>query len=201
MNTMLCDKIYDHFASQYGIRTSREPGHPASKKHLCHNRELKRLRKSKVSAMRNLRQAQKERKPTEVVRALKGIYLRATRKYSKGLKRAKRAGEARTASRAKKECTESFWKFASRTLDVNASSHADPTFSMEDAEIFIAKTYSSTPHTFSQPAWLPTITEPEHGFDCDPIRLGSASLKGLRLPHPRAHMMQYHIKSLKSVHL
>ena len=75
------------------------------------------------------------------------------------------------SAKAKNECTDLFWKFASKTLDTNASSHVDPTFSLQDVKEFFTKTYSSTTCNFTQPEWLPSISEPQYSFDCDPIRL------------------------------
>ena len=60
MNKMICDEVYEYFASRYGTKTPRDPRVLRAKKHPRHNRELKRLRKVKTSAMRELRLAQRE---------------------------------------------------------------------------------------------------------------------------------------------
>ena len=128
------------------------------------------MRKAKTSAMRELRQAQRERKTAEAVRMLKGKYLKATRNYSKVLKRSKRLGDARMSAKANFRVYRFVLEIC-KTLDTNASSQVDPTFSVQDVEEFFTKTYSSTPCNFAQPDWLPFISEPRHSFDCDPIRL------------------------------
>ena len=107
----------------------------------------------------------------EIVRTLKGAYLKTIRIYSKALKRSRRAGDEHAATKMKKECTASFWKFASKVLDNESTSNVSPNFSLESAKQFFTNTYSSTPSTFSQPSWLPTPTEPIECFDTDPIRM------------------------------
>ena len=113
----------------------------------------------------------RERMPVETVRALKCAYLKATRVYSKALKRSRKAGNECMVIKLKRECTASFWKFASKILDNKASSDVEPTFSVDTAEQFFTNTYSSSPYTFSLPSWLPTPAEPKECFDCDPIGL------------------------------
>ena len=172
LNKVICDGVFDYLASHHGTRSPcSHADRGQRKKHSRHNRELKRLRKDKVNAMRHLRQAQRERKPEGIMRTLRSTYLKSTRMYSKALKRSRRFGDERMAMKMKKECNASFWRFASKVLDNDSTSKVSPNFSLESAERFFSNTYSSTPSTFSQPSWLPTPTEPIECFDTDPIRM------------------------------
>ena len=85
--------------------------------------------------------------------------------------RSRKGSDDRSFARMKKECATSFWKFASKILDGKATSHVDPKFLTKDAEDFFTRTYSSSPHIYTQPDWLASSTEPQQPFDCDPIRL------------------------------
>ena len=172
LNKVICDGVFDYFASHHGTRSPcSHADRSQRKKHSRHNRELKRLRKDKVNAMRHLRQAQRERKPEGIMRTLRSTYLKSTRMYSKALKRSRRFGDERMAMKMKKEYNASFWRFASKVLDNDSTSKVSPNFSLESAERFFSNTYSSTPSTFSQPSWIPTPTEPIECFDTDPIRM------------------------------
>ena len=148
------------------LGTPREVRGPWAKKHPRHNRELKRLRKVKTSTIRELYLAERERKLAEVVRTLRGKYLKATRSYSKALKRSKRLGDARMSAKAKKECTDSFWKFATKTLDTTGRSY-----------ILCTRCRSYLPRHIAPPCViLPSLSgfhpsQNHNSFDCDPIRL------------------------------
>ena len=102
MNTTLCDGIYDYFASHYGTKPSHRPTADQHRNYPRHQRELKRLRKAKVAAMRELRLAQQGKKPPEVIRSLKGAYLKVTRWYSKALKKSKIENNDRMSAKMKK---------------------------------------------------------------------------------------------------
>ena len=116
------------------LKTPHTIANDQRKKYRAHNRELKRLRKAKVSAMRRLRQVQRERQFPETLRPLKGAYLKANRQYSKALNKSKREGNERLGIKMRRECATSFWKFASKILDSNNAADAEPTFSSETAE-------------------------------------------------------------------
>ena len=171
MNATLCEGIYDYFASNYETKPNCRPSPNKRRKHPSHNMELKRLRKAKVAAMREIRLAQQGRKLSNEIRLLKGVYLKTSRKYSKALKKSRKASDDQSSTRMKKESATSFWKFASKILDGEATSHVDPKFSKKDAKDFFTRTYSSSSHTYTQPDWLPSSTKPQQPFDCDPIRL------------------------------
>jgi hypothetical protein len=186
MNKKLCEEIYSYFASHHGTRSPHATPADRQKGHPQHSRELKRLRKKKVGSMKALRQAQRERKPAETVRVLRGAYLRDNRAYSKALKKSRRAGNERTASKMK-ECATSFWKFASKILNGEASADADPTFSVDTAEQFFTNTYSSSPHTFIQPAWLPTPVaraKKNHSTATQSGKMRSSRLSNVARPPP-----------------
>jgi hypothetical protein len=181
MNRTICKVSTNIFFSHPGTRTPRMTTDDQRKKYSTHNRELKHTRKVKVVAMRWLRQAQREQQSPDAARPLKGAYLKANRQYSKALKKSKRVGNERLGIRMRRECATSFCKFTSKILDSYNTADAEPTFSSETAEQYFAKTYSSSPCTFTQPDWLQTPAEPDQSFDCDPIWV-SCSSSGPRLP-------------------
>ena len=107
-----------------------------------HNRDKapQKGQNAKIAAMHALGQAQRERKPSDMLGTLKRDYLKAARNYSRVLKR---KGE----SRMRKECAECFWNYAIKVLDSNDTSGTRLTLSTAKAEKYFTSTNSSDSHT------------------------------------------------------
>ena len=96
---------------------------------------------------------------------------KAVRAFNKALRRKRKSLEDSHAARVHEECSHSFWKFASRVLDEDGS--APPVFPAFDAASAVQhfrEVYSSEPHTYSHPDWLPQAASPHVPFDYENIR-------------------------------
>ena len=146
----LCSGVYSVFASTFG--TKPIPSHASTNsKHKQHNRELKKLRKQKITAQRALRAAQREHKCVEDQRRLGLEYRQIVRQYHTALKK-KRSARKTDISRVRKECARSFWKFVSKILDDDqTASNSKPSFDGPSAQSYFTRVYASDKRAFNTP--------------------------------------------------
>ena len=72
----------------------------------------------------------------------------------------------------RRECNQSFWKFASHILDKDDSdSFVHPSFDADTAEKYFKEIYNSPNHHYFKPSWLPSTAAPHMSFDSDNIQL------------------------------
>ena len=168
-NDYLCKLVHSTLAERFGTK-KRMPCVP-SKRSRPHNREVKRLRKQKIQAQRLLRQAQRERRGKEELTHLGLLCHKIVRAFNKALRRKEKLLESSQAARARKECSNSFWKFASHVLDEDDSGPpVSPAFDAASCEQHFRDVYSSQPHVYSHPDWLPPAASPHTPFDSDAIK-------------------------------
>ena len=152
-NMYLCKLTYCTLSERFGTKQKRGSAsshHP--NKYRSHNSKLKKLRKQKIQTQRYLRQAQRERKSREELRQLGLQCHKAVRAYNKEFnKRGKALKDTHTA-RIRRECNQSFWKFASCILDNDDSGpFVSPAFDAATAEKYFKEIYSSQNHYYFQP--------------------------------------------------
>ena len=72
----------------------------------------------------------------------------------------------------RRECNQSYWKFANRILDNDDPDPVvSPTFDAATADKYFKEIYSSQNHHYFQPSWLPSTAAPDILFDSDNIQL------------------------------
>ena len=63
---------------------------------------------------------------------------------------------------ARNQCYSNFWNFAKKLFDDGKGlSEVFPGFSQHQAEEFFKSLYSSEPHHFTRPTWMPPVTRPK----------------------------------------
>ena len=167
-NKALCDGVYSVFATNCGTK----PIHShQSTQYKPHNRSLKKLKKHKISAKRALRAARRECKSSEEVRELNQLYRRAVRKYYKAIKKSHKMARNADVQQVRKECANSFWRFARKVLDEDYNTRINPSFDCSTAEEYFQQTYSSQQRSFRTPDWLPPPDDPTIPFNTEGISL------------------------------
>ena len=142
-----------------------------SKRSRPHNCEVKRITKQKIQAQRLLCQAQRERRGKDELMHLGYLCHKAVRAFHKLLRRKGKSLEGSQVAHARKECDHSFWKFASRVLDEDDSGPpVSPAFDATSGKQHFRDVYSSQPHIYSHPDWLPQVASTHTPFDYDAIK-------------------------------
>ena len=166
-NRILCEGIYKHFATKYGVRA--KANHAITSKARTHNRPLKKLRKMRNEARRDLRKAKRDNQGELVIQELAKKFYKLIRMHSKAQKVSLRVKASLEAKKVRHECAKSLWQFAAKILDDEGASNISPAFSSQEAEAFFYNTYSGSTTSFQCPEWLPKPAFPGCGFDEDPI--------------------------------
>ena len=165
----LTSGIYHLMSEKCGTLTPQ--GRKARSHQSPHNRELKEVAESKKQLKRAFRKAKKDNAPKEVIADLANKYHQCVRMHNNLAKEKCKREEWKNAKIIRKKCMQNFWKFSSSLLDgSNDSNLTQPTCSAEDAHSFFSGTYSSRPHTFSQPQWMPSAPDPRQPFQCEEIQ-------------------------------
>lgn len=155
-NDLLCDGIYSVFASCCGIKPYQPCNAPDSH-YKPHNRELKRLRKQKIRAKRQLRAAQREHRGIDELRRLGLQYRQLVKKYHVALEKRNKSVRRVGISQVCRECTHSFWRFVHRILDEDESTPpSEPAFDAPTAQAYFQQIYSSQSKSFDRPPVAPT---------------------------------------------
>ncbi len=164
---ILCEGIYNHFASKYGmIDKSKRASQPRRR---SHNRPLKRLRRERNEARKDLRRARSENQDGLMIQELAKKFHNLIRKHSKARKESLKTRVNLEAGKARRECGKSFWHFAAKLLDDEGTDGVTPAFGPQTAETFFHNVYSSNTRTFECPEWLPEPPTPTESFDEEPI--------------------------------
>ena len=164
-NKVLCEGIYNHFASKYGVYANSTRPVSHSRKH---NRPIKKITREKNDARKALRKAKREGEETGIIQALARKFHSLIRLHSKTKKEQLKTQLNLEARKARRECAKSFWRFAAKVLDGEGDSVA-PSFSVEEAERYFREVYSSNRKEFQRPEWLPAAELPQSGFNDDPF--------------------------------
>ena len=127
-----------------------------------HNRALKKVTELKNAARKALRRVKRNNSSEEAIRTCAGEFLSLLREHS----RLKKASESRLgaseAKAARQQCHRNFWRYARELLDKKLTPSISPTFSEQTAHDFFTKEYSSQPHQFTQPTWMPSPVSPKY---------------------------------------
>ena len=165
-NRILCECIYNHFASKYGVmdkakhsKRSKQP------KPRSHNQLLKKLKRMRNEARRDLRRARRESQEEIVIQEIAKQFYKLIRMHSKAQKVSLRSRANLEARKARSECAKSLWRFAAKILDDDRPTNTTPAFSSQTAESFFKNVYSSAPKAFQHPEWLPDPPAPTYEFD------------------------------------
>jgi len=170
-------------ASRCGIKPYQPCTAPDSH-YKPHNRELKRLRKQKIRAQRQLRAAQREHRGIDELRRLGLQYRQLVRKYHVALKKRNKSVRRVDVSRVRRECAHSFWRFVRRILDEDESTPpSEPAFDASTAQAYFQQIYSSQSKSFDCPPWLPPPSEPHVPFNNEDIQLSRTPVPLLALAH------------------
>ena len=131
-----------------------------------HNRALK-----KVIILKNeARQAMRSNMEKEEIQSRCGKFLSLLREHSRLKRVSDHKGKELEAKEVRKQCHENFWCFTRELLDGDVVSDIPPAFSAQTAQKFFSEQFSSQPHEFSQPTWMPATEDPKYEMPhLDPI--------------------------------
>ena len=170
-NMVLCEGIYNHFSSKYGLRKTTHPRKPRVKRH---NRAFKKPTQEKNTARRELRAAKREGKEKGTIKEIATKFHQLIRLHSKAKREQLRSRLNLEAGKARQECAKNFLRFAAKIFD-GEDETPEPAFSAEDAESFFKEVYSTSPRPFQRPSWLPEANSPHCAFNDDPITTSEIS--------------------------
>ena len=159
-NSTICEGVYNYFASVYGTKPlpAAAPHQPQAATVRSHNGELKGLKKAKTQAQLVYRREKCTDQDKETIQTLRREHLRATRAHNRALKKKKKAKLTIKAYAMRRECSKSFWRFASKILDQDSVSNVQPSFNAETAETFFRKSTNQTIISF------PTLSDYHQAF-------------------------------------
>ena len=150
-STILCEGIYNYFATVHGTRPLKTP--KQNQKRPLHNRSLKEVEKKKNEARRELRKARCSGSPAEVVHSLAKNF-----SWVRSHSHLKRVSAARLMTRnarsARMQCYKNFRGCAKEVLD-GSTQQIVPKFSNTTACQFFTEVYHSGPRNFVRPEWMP----------------------------------------------
>ena len=117
----------------------------------------------KNEARRALRRTKRQGESVSNIQSLSARFLSLLGEHS----RLKRASSCRLQEKhakfARKECHHNFWRYANQLLDGGEAQVVTPKFSASLAHTFFSEVYSSTPHQFQMPSWMPAPPPPGPG--------------------------------------
>ena len=87
-------------------------------------------------------------------------YHQCLREQNRLLKETNDRGNERNAASTRNKFNHNFWKFTKNLLDNENVETTQPTFSKEEAHSYFSRVYSSSPHVFVDPPWLPRAPDP-----------------------------------------
>ena len=141
------------------VKRSKQP------KPKSHNRSLKKLKRMRNEARRDLRRARREGQDELVIKEIAKQFHKFIRMHTKAQKVSLRSRANMEARKAQSECAMSLWRFAAKILDDDRPTNTTPAFSSQTAESFFKNVYSSAPKAFQRPEWLPDPPAPAYEFD------------------------------------
>ena len=164
----LCSGIYSYFSRVCGTSSSKPSRRQRSKQSQSQSNSISELRMERNKARQQLRKAKRSSSDPQVIRDLSNTFHRSLRQYSRARKAEKSSLQQSNQLKARKDCSQNFWKFAAKTLD-NSNDSIQPSFDESTADEFFRASYSSEPKVFHQPSWLPPASPPQVPFNYDDI--------------------------------
>ena len=150
---------------------------------------MKKVKKLKNEARRELRQAKRESIPPDSISSLAQKFFELVREHSR-LKRASNSSQKQDQVRkARRQCYRHFWKFEKQLLDDKPSNHVMPQFFQDQASSYFAQVYHAETRNFDHPQWLPATARPDLEFDykaiaTEEIQVAIKRSKALSTPSP-----------------
>ena len=155
-NAILSADLYDHLAQKFGT----VPPHTKKVGRKPHNRTIKKVREMKNKLKRDFRNAKKRNAPKEELAECAKSYHQCLRELNRLLKETNDRGDEKNAASTRNKFNHNFWKFTKNLLDDENVETTQPTFSKEEAHSYFSRVYSSSPHVFVDPPWLPRAPDP-----------------------------------------
>ena len=159
-NTTLCELIYNILIERFGVKPLPRTCKSRQGRSRQHDRALKRVTELKNAARQALRRAKRKGGSAVEVHARAGEFLSLLRDHSKLKKESEGRFRAAEMRSARTQCHRHFWRFAKDLLDESPSTSTPPAFSQQDAHDYFSTEYSSQPHHFTKPAWMPSPANP-----------------------------------------
>ena len=113
--------------------------------------------------------------PDQILALARNFY-QSVRAHSQLNKRWQQSVDSASGKLAKDQCHTNFWTFSKQLLDNKSSSGVEPVFTKDETTDFFNTVYHAEPHTFHQPAWMPSPSPPVTDFNCDGITLEEITL-------------------------
>ena len=136
-----------------------------------HDRALKEVTSLKNEARQALRKAKREGASGPTIQSLIGKFLSLLRQHSRLSRDSARRLQHKEAQLAREQSHRNFWKFAKELLDGGSSAKTSPEFSASTAHTFFSEVYTSSPHQFLTPSWmpLPPLPKPDCTMQMSPV--------------------------------
>ena len=103
---------------------------------------------------------QKRNAPKEELAECAKSYHQCLRELNRLLKETNNRGDERNAANTRKKFNHNFWKFTKNLPDDENAETTQPTLSKGEAHSYFSRVYSSSPHVFVDPPWLPRAPDP-----------------------------------------
>ena len=172
-SNILASQIYHILSERFGTRSLPRSRKRSQGQLRLHNRALKKVTFLKNAARQDLRKAQRE-ESKESIRSCTGQFLSLLRDHSKA-KRLAGGQLVKLEARAARDDCHKLWRFAKDLLDNNRATSISPTFSSQEAYNFFSKQYTTEPHDYSTPPWMPPSADPKYAmYSVDSITMGRA---------------------------
>ena len=162
-SNILASQIYRILSERFGTRSLARSRKRSQGQLRLHNRALKIVTFLKNAARQDLRKAQRE-ESKESICSCTGQFLSLLREHSKAKRLADGQLVKLEARAARDDCHKHFCRFAKDLLDNNRATSISPTFSSQEAYNLFSKQYTTEPHGYSTPPWMPPSADPKYAM-------------------------------------
>ena len=146
----LCSGIYNYFSRVCGTLSSKSSLRRRQRSKQSKSKNISELRMERNKARQQLRKAKHSSSDPQIIRELAIIFHHSLRQYSRARKAKECSLQQTNQLKARKDCSQNFWKLASRTLD-NSNSSIQPSFDESIADEFFRTLLVVSQKFFSNP--------------------------------------------------